>query len=179
MAPPEAEDFLDALTAVVRSERARLVRIAAREGLSPQDALECVQDALCTFLRLERLGELAAPRHEWGPLLGGITRNAARNWRRRHALARPHEPSTDRAASGVPAADEILLCAEKHLRLRACVAELCEVQRSAVLLRLLDERPGEDVAAVLGISRGYVDVLVHRAKVALRACMLRGSDDAP
>ena len=80
-------------------------------------------------------------------------------------------------ASALPAADELLACAEAHVRLRACVAELCEVQRSVVLLRLLDERPGEDVAAVLGISRGYVDVLMHRAKAALRACMLRG--DAP
>lgn len=177
MAALEAEDFLDALTTVVRSERARLVRIAASQGLSPQDALECVQDALCKFLRLEKLGELAAPKDEWGPLLGGITRNAARNWRRRHAVARPHEPSADQAPSGLPAADEVLACAEAHLRLRACVAELCEIQRSVVLLRLLDERPGEDVAAALGISRGYVDVLMHRAKAALRACMLRGNDD--
>ena len=177
MEPAVAEDFLDALTTVVRGERARLVRVAAREGLSPQDALECVQEALCTFLRLERLGELAAPRTEWGPLLCGITRNAARNWRRRHAMARPHDASAERAASALPAADELLACAEAHVRLRACVAELCEVQRSVVLLRLLDERPGEDVAAVLGISRGYVDVLMHRAKAALRACMLRG--DAP
>ena len=179
MATPEAEDFLEALTAVVRSERARLVRIALREGLGPQDALECVQDALCKLLHLERLGQLAAPATEWGALLGGITRNGARNWRRRHAVCRPHQPSTDQAPSALPAADELLAGAEAHLRLRACVAELCEIQRSVVLFRLLDERPGEDVAEVLGISRSYVDVLMHRAKAALRACMLRGSDDPP
>ena len=39
------------------------------------------------------------------------------------------------------------------------------------MLRLLEERQGEDVAASLGISRGYVDVLVHRAKASLRVCM--------
>jgi RNA polymerase sigma-70 factor (ECF subfamily) len=169
-----AEDFLESLSAVVRSERAALVRVAAREGLSPQDALECVQDALCTFLRLHQAGELAAPQPEWGPLLGGIVRNAARNWRRRHAVARPHEPTAESAPSLGPAADEVLLRAEAHVKLRACVAELCAVQRNVVLLRLLDERPGEDVAAALGISRGHVDVLMHRAKAALRVCMLRG-----
>lgn len=178
MATLEAEDFLShELTAVVRSERAMLVRTAAREGLSAQDALECVQDALCTFLRLQRLGELTAPAAEWGPLLAGITRNAARNRRRRHAVARPHEPSAERALSELPAVDELLVRSQAHRRLRACVAELCEIQRSVVLLRLLDERPGEDVAEVLGISRGYVDVLMHRAKAALRACMLRGDDE--
>jgi RNA polymerase sigma-70 factor (ECF subfamily) len=40
-----------------------------------------------------------------------------------------------------------------------------------VTLRLLEERSGEDVAETLGLSRGYVDVLVHRAKAALRVCM--------
>jgi RNA polymerase sigma-70 factor (ECF subfamily) len=51
------------------------------------------------------------------------------------------------------------------------VAELCSVQRAVVMLRLLDERSGEDVAEALGITRGHVDVLVHRAKAALRVCM--------
>jgi len=64
--------------------------------------------------------------------------------------------------------------AEAQVRLRVCVAELCEIQRAVVLLRLLSEQPGDDVAQSLGISRGYVDVLTHRAKSALRACMLRG-----
>ena len=57
------------------------------------------------------------------------------------------------------------------VRLRACVAELCSVQRAVVMLRLLEERSGEDVAEVLGITRGHVDVLVHRAKASLRVCM--------
>lgn len=171
------DDFLSALTAVVRRERARLAYIAACQGLGPQDALECVQEALCTFLRLQRGGSLAAPESEWAALLAGITRNAARNWRRRHALARPHEPLADRAPSELPAADELLVRHEGQKRLRACVAELCERQRSIVVLRLLDERPGEDVAAALGISRGHLDVLTHRAKAALRACMLRDHDD--
>lgn len=176
MATPETEDFLDQLAELARRDRSLLVHVATREGLSPQDALECVQDALCTLLRLQRQGELRAPAGEWAALLGGITRNAARNRRRRHALARPHEPVEDRAKSALPAADELLVRAEAHCKLRACVAELCEIQRSVVLLRLLEEQPGEDVAQALGISRGYVDVLTHRAKAALRSCMLRGND---
>ncbi len=173
MADCEREDFLDALTAVVRSERGGLARAATREGLSAEDALECVQEALCTFVRLQQDDKVQAPQNEWGRLLGGMVRNAARNFRRRHALARPHEPTADEFRSEAPAADEVLIAAERHIRLRSCVAELCEVQRAVVLLRLLSEQPGEDVAHSLGISRGYVDVLTHRAKSALRACMLR------
>ena len=39
------------------------------------------------------------------------------------------------------------------------------------MLRLLEEQPGEDVAASLGITRNHVDVLLHRAKASLRVCM--------
>ena len=57
------------------------------------------------------------------------------------------------------------------MRLRACVAELCEIQKAVVTLRMLEERAGEDVGETLGISPGHVAVLLHRAKRALRACM--------
>ncbi|APR87507.1 putative RNA polymerase ECF-subfamily sigma factor [Minicystis rosea] len=153
--------------------------MARREGVGAEDAVECVQDALCTFLGLHQRGEVIADVSEWGYLLGGIVRNAARNRRRRHATARPHDTFEDVPESGDdPRTDDIVIRAEEHVRLRACVAELCETQRAVVTLRLLDEQPGDDVAGALGISRGHVDVLAHRAKAALRACMLRGDLDA-
>jgi RNA polymerase sigma-70 factor, ECF subfamily len=61
--------------------------------------------------------------------------------------------------------------AEEHVRLRACVAELCEVQRAVITLRMLEEQPGDDVGRALGISSNHVAVLLLRAKNALRACM--------
>ena len=114
------------------------------------------------------------PPPEWPFVLSTMTRNAARNRRRRADRARPHLDVVDvpLLASDV-SADVALAKAETHVRLRACIAELCEVQRAVVMLRLLDEQPGEDVALTLGISRGYVDVLAHRAKASLRTCMTR------
>jgi RNA polymerase sigma-70 factor (ECF subfamily) len=56
------------------------------------------------------------------------------------------------------------------------VDRLCRTQRTVVMMRLLEERPGEDVAAALGITRGYVDVLLHRAKASLLVCMTEGDD---
>lgn len=160
------------LAEVVRAERAALVRAARREGLDPEDAVECVQDALCTFLGLARRGELDAAPEAWGRLLTGIVKNAARNRRRRRANERgAGVTSSAELEARTDTAEESLARAEVHVRLRLCVAELCEVQRAVVLLRLLEERPGEDVAATLGITRGYVDVLAHRARAALRTCL--------
>lgn len=160
------EERLEGLTELVRRERGRLVAVARREGLGPEEALECVQDALCTFL------DRPAPRDHAVATLRTMVRNAARNLRRRHHRALPHDPlDDDRHALESPSAEELLVRSEDVLRLRVCMAALCVSQRAAISLRLLDERSGEDVAAELGLTRAHVDVVVHRAKAALRVCM--------
>ncbi|MBS2015390.1 MAG: sigma-70 family RNA polymerase sigma factor [Deltaproteobacteria bacterium] len=164
--------MLERLSQIVRAERGALVAVARAEGLPSEDAVECVQDALCTFLTREQRGEGIPEEHAVASLVV-MVRNAARNARRRHRRAMPHAPIE--ADAEPPAettdADVLLANAEDVVRLRACVAELCSVQRAVVMLRLLEERSGEDVAEVLGITRGHVDVLVHRAKGSLRVCM--------
>lgn len=170
-----ADDPLELLSSLVRVERGRLAAAARAEGATAEEALECVQDALCTFLRLEREEALPAARDEQAGALFTMVRNAARNLRRRHHRRLPHEPveGLDLSAA-VPSPEELLGHAEDTVRLRACITELCGVQRAVVTLRLLEERSGEDVAETLGITRSHVDVIVHRARGALRACM-RGS----
>lgn len=155
---------------------------ARREGLDDDGALESVQDALLTFVASTESADDDDPERVKATVLT-MVRNAARNRRRRHHRAKPHVPlavvpeGTDRGP-GAPVelrSDDDALAALAHaedvVRLRSCVSTLCGVQRAVVLLRLLDERSGEDVAETLGITRGHVDVLVHRAKAALRVCM--------
>ncbi len=157
---------------LAQNERGRLAAIARAEGASAEDAVDCVQEALCTFLDLDKKSALPAT-EEWPAFLAGIVKNAARNRRRRHYRARPHlEIADDTAHAEEDAlADELLMRAEEHVRLQACVQELCTVQRAVVTLRMLEERPGEDVATALGISREHVAVLLHRAKKSLHTCM--------
>ena len=167
-----AVDPIAALSDLIREQRGTLVRAARREGLSAEDAVECAQEGLSTFLQILQRGEAPSDRSGWAPFVTTIVKNAARNRRRRHHVALPHDTldNTD-ALSEEASAEELLAQAEEHVRLRACVERLCGTQRSVVMLRLLEERKGEDVAAVLGITRGHVDVLLHRAKVSLRECM--------
>jgi RNA polymerase sigma-70 factor (ECF subfamily) len=165
------EDALDALSRVISGRRAELARVARKEGLGAEDAVDCVQDALCTLLGIVQRGELPADRDALPGFLAGIVRNAARNERRLHRNAKPHDD-----LDAVPPADDVsaealVARAERHVRLRACVDRLCETQKAVVTLRLLEERAGEDVASALGITRGHVDVLLHRAKASLRVCL--------
>lgn len=165
-------DVLERLSRVARAERGGLAALARREGLSPEDAVDCVQDGLRTLLDLVQEDRVPADADPT-PLLWTIVRNAARNQRRRHFRARPHDDVTavELGADGA-LAEDVLLRAEETVRLRACVAELCEIQRAVVTLRLFEERPGEDVAALLGITKGHAAVLLHRAKSSLRECMI-------
>lgn len=164
-----SHDSLERLSALVRGHRRDLATIARREGLGPEDALEAVQDALSAFVT--RLPAHPATDHDLATLKV-MVRNAARNARRRHRLRRPHQLlDDDRDVLDAATVEDLVGHAEDVVRLRACVAELCGVQRAVVLLRFLDERSGEDVAAALELSRANVDVIVHRAKAALRSCM--------
>jgi RNA polymerase sigma-70 factor (ECF subfamily) len=165
-------DPIRLLTEVVRSERAALMSVAVREGLNAEEALECVQDALCTWLaRREREPAVDGP--ALGATLSTMVRNGARNFRRRHRRLLPHSEIEAEVvvASADANAEQLLDLAEDSLRLQVCVAELRDVERAVVSLRLLEERSGEDVAKALGLPRAHVDVLVHRAKATLRVCM--------
>jgi RNA polymerase sigma-70 factor (ECF subfamily) len=162
-----------ALTRLVREHRLALVRIARAEGLGAEDAVDCVHDAFCHFLSVDRK---PSARDSGAPLiLAAMVRNAARNKRRRHHLARAHRPleSAELPAVG-PEAEALVAHAEDCVRLQGCVERLAASQREVVLMRLLEERPGEDVAAALGLTRGHVDVLLHRAKASLLSCMTEG-----
>ena len=176
----QGEDVLGTLDRVVRERRAELAALARREGLGAEDALDCVHDALCTFLQLGLRGGLPADVAEHAPLLAGIVVNTARNLRRRHHITRPHQTTdTIVLGDGAPSTETLVAHAEECVRLRGCMNRLCKTQRTVVMMRLLEERPGEDVAAALGITRGYVDVLLHRAKASLLVCMTERDERRP
>src|SRR5580704_10431267 len=92
MSEAPEQDALEAVGRVARDGRAELVKRARREGLSAEDAIDCVHDALCTFLELALRGELPEMAPERQALLAGIVVNTARNKRRRHYLAKRHAP---------------------------------------------------------------------------------------
>lgn len=166
-------DILTEVSALARRERSALAALARGEGATAEDAVDAVQEALCTLLIQAGDGKLPADPAEWGAVLAVMVRNVARNRRRRHDRARPHLPvEDDDLVDELPTTDVLIARAEDHVRLRACVEDLCEIQQAVVTLRMLEERPGEDVARALGITPGHVAVLLHRAKAALRVCMM-------
>lgn len=172
--PDRPDGFHDWVTVLVHRHRARLVRLARREGLLADDALDCVQEAFVSFLNLPQARLLVEMPDDSARLLVILARNIARNRRRRHDYARPHvidDATVEGLASDALSADEVIATAERHAMLLGCMVTLNAVQRAIVRLRLVDEVTGEDVAHQLGTTPGHVAVLLFRAKQQLRRCV--------
>lgn len=82
--------------------------------------------------------------------------NACRSHQRRAVVARRHQPGP------MPPAE--LGAAE----LTDALAKLSERQRTAVLLRYWADLPESDIAEIIGVRRGSVASLLHRALAELR-----------
>ena len=167
--------LLEWVTRLVHTHRARLYRLARREGLRDEESLDCVQDAFQTFLVLPQARQLVESDEDSIKLLSVLVRNHARNRRRRHDIARPHD-SGDGAlvllTEDTLPVDELIAQAEEYALMIGCLDHLGKLQRAVVSLRMLEELPGEDVAAMLGLPPSHVAVLLHRAKQKVRSCML-------
>jgi RNA polymerase sigma-70 factor (ECF subfamily) len=162
--------FTGWVSSLVHENRKRLAALARKEGLVAEDALDVVQDAFCSYLDLPQARLIAGDPEAARRLLMVLTKNAARNRRRKHDRARPHDELGE-LASADPSVDELIARAEAHAQAVGCAYHLSEVQRRVVTLRLLDDLPGEAAARALKLSTSNVGILLHRAKNQLRECM--------
>ena len=160
------------ISSLARDHARRLASVARGEGITGEDALDAVQDALSTFLVLPEAQSLAAKPEEAAAMLTTIVRNAARNLRRRHHRAKPHHALKviEEISAELPSADAILATEEELARLASCLDSLEETQRRVVTLRALEELSGLEVAEQLGLAPNHVAVLLYRAKRELLRC---------
>jgi RNA polymerase sigma-70 factor (ECF subfamily) len=119
---------------------------------------------------LQRPDARELPSDDAARLLSTITRNAARNLRRRHHRARPHVELDDLDGGDRP--DVVAERAEITAQLVGCMAKLGETHRHVITLRVLEELSGHEAAEALGVTPNHVNVLLHRARKELERCML-------
>ena len=162
----------DWVSVLARDHAGRLAALARREGVSATDALDVVQDAFHTLLSRDDVQALRERPDDAARVLTAITRNAARNLRRRHHNAKPHVDVDDQAlvARG-PDPEQALEQAATQAQLAGCMAKLGDAHRHVITLRVLEELSGEEAARELGVSAGHVAVLLHRARKQLEQCM--------
>jgi RNA polymerase sigma factor (sigma-70 family) len=151
-----------AFEAIVERYRRALMRYVSRL-LSPERAEDVVQQA---FLKAYEAIHRDAAELNLRPWLYRIAHNGAMNALRDRALG---HAELDARIDGVERPDQAL---ERTLGLRnlvVAVKALPERQRSAILLRELEGRSYEEIAAELGVTDGAVRQLLNRARNSLRA----------
>jgi RNA polymerase sigma-70 factor (ECF subfamily) len=69
--------------------------------------------------------------------------------------------------------EEAMTRRETRALVRACIDELPESYRTALMLRDIEDLDNDEVAAALGISANAAKIRVHRARQALRTLLAR------
>jgi len=159
---------LSAFDAMHARYSAELVAYARQVlGGAHHDAEEVVQDAFMRALTALRATDRSMALRPW---LYTVVRNRALD-----ELRRPHRRRADATPEDLMLADpspgndphEAFLRHEAFDGVVAAVKELPRRQRLALVMRELEDRPHDEVAAVLGVSRGASKTLVHRARASL------------
>ena len=164
--------FLGWVAQLVHIHRQRLLAYARKRGLDADDALDAVQESFVSFLKLPEARAMARERDDALKLLTVILRHNLQNVRRKATRRRRAHVAFDVESldSGSEDSVTIIARAEELARVRGCILRMAHLQRQVVLLSILDEQPREQVAETLGISEGYLRVLLHRARAHVRNC---------
>lgn len=168
----------EALADAVHQHARRLYRAACGMGFSPSEAEDLSQEVFVTFLETLDRFEGRAQLWTW---LFGILYHKALERRRSHAreaLADRIDEEFDAQFDGRGSwthpplqADRLVASQETAEALRQCLTGLPEQHRDVFHLRQVEELPAAEVGALLGCTVNHVGVLLHRARVRLRACL--------
>ena len=168
----------DALQVVAEAHGRRIYRAARGMGHSAADAEDLAQDVFVTFLgTLDRF----EGRAQIGTWLFGILHHKSLERRRavsREALSDPidqlFESQFDDRGQWRPsplAADRLVHAEQVGTAIAGCLEGLPDLQREVFHLRQVEELPAEAVSKITGQSVTHIGVLLHRARLRLRACL--------
>lgn len=176
-APP---GFLAWVAKLVHAHRGQLLAYARRRGLDAEEALDGVQDSFVSFLRLPEARAIAHEDVDSMKLLTVLLRHNVQNYRRKRGRRARAQATVEAVPIEEGESSESLVAhAEELARVNGCILRMARLQRQVVMLSLLDERPHDQVAEVLGLSDGYVRVLLHRAREHIRNCSFVYDNELP
>ena len=151
-----------AFEAIVARYRRALLRFC-RRLLPPERAEDAVQQAFLNAYRAIGTGEAELNLRPW---LYRIAHNASLSLLRQNGWS--HEELHEEL-DGVPQPPQEVELSERLHEVMRAVRDLPERQRDAVVLRELEGRSYEEIAAALGVTGGAVRQLLNRARTNLRS----------
>ena len=168
----------EAIREVVDQYSRRLYRAARGMGHGADDANDLVQEVFVTFIDTLDRFEGRSSVHTW---LFGILVHKSQERRRARFKDEQHDAIDEQWADNFDARgrwirpplrpDRAFESREARQAIEACLPGLPEQQRAVFLLRLVEDLSASEVGNVLGLTITHVGVLLHRARLRLRACL--------
>ncbi len=168
----------EALREIVDAHARPLYRAARGMGCAIEEAEDLAQDVFVTFI--ETLDRFEG-RAQIGTWLFGILHHKVQERRRTRASDDLNDPidaafeaQFDLRGNWIrpPAApDHAVSAREAREAIRECLEGLPPLQREVFQLRQVEELSARDVGNVLAQTVTHIGVLLHRARMRLRACL--------
>ena len=168
----------DALRQVVEANTPKLYRAARGMGHSNEEADDLVQEVFLTFMTsLDRFeGRSAVSTWLYGILLRKIQER-----RRQATRERAHDPSDEAWEANFKAdgmwlrkpvdAESALTSRQMGEAIRRCMDGLPAPAREVFVLRQIEALSAEEVRNILDLTITHIGVLLHRARLRMRACL--------
>jgi RNA polymerase sigma-70 factor (ECF subfamily) len=163
------EDYDEAFHELVDRHGARLYRLAFSLVGNAADAEDVVQEALCGALQALRGFEERSSVKTW--LSSIVVKQAAKchRTRARHRVASLDQLQEDAVgATSSLEADGVAARSNARLDILAVLQALSPEHREVVVLREMEGRTYDEIAAILAVPRGTVESRLHRARRELR-----------
>ncbi len=177
---PGAGEGLQSFELLYEQSASRVFGLCLRLLGSPAEAEDAAGEACLKACRAHADFEPGRPFASWILTIAGRVcidrlrrRRLERRWFPRDLDGAPEAPARD------PGPLARLLTVERQRQVRRRIAELPERYRLVLVLRYYADLPYAEIAALLGLERNHVAVLIHRAKLRLRAALDAGASEAP
>lgn len=168
----------EAIREVAQQYSRRLYRAARGMGHGADDADDLVQEVFVTFIETLDRFEGRSSVHTW---LFGILLHKSQERRRARGKDEQHDPIDEEWADNFNARgrwirpplepDRAFESWEARQAIEDCLPGLPDQQRDVFLLRLVEDLSAADVSNILGLTITHIGVLLHRARLRLRACL--------
>ena len=127
---------------------------------------------LRTFRALRSEKGLRQPEH-LGAFVHAICDNTMREYLRSDSRAQPMAGDAEDWPGGSPSPESEFITDERRQMVRATIERLTARDQKILRAVFFEERDKEEVCRELGIDRGYLRVLLHRAKLNFREILTK------
>jgi RNA polymerase sigma-70 factor, ECF subfamily len=125
---------------------------------------------LRTFRALRSEGGLRQPEH-LGAFVHAVCDNTMREYLRADSRTQPMLADREDPPAASPSAESELITDERKRMVRATIERMTARDQKVLRSVFFEERDKEEICRELGVDRGYLRVLLHRAKTNFRAIL--------